>query len=59
MADQLAVKQLGPCSQVVHQELRARVRAALEQLAEQDREVLVLSFLEQLSISDAAAALGD
>jgi RNA polymerase sigma-70 factor (ECF subfamily) len=58
LADQLAAKQLGPCSQLVHQELRARVRAALQQLTEQDREVLALRFLEQLSISDAATALG-
>jgi RNA polymerase sigma-70 factor, ECF subfamily len=58
LADQLAAKQLGPRSQAVHRELRARVRAALEQLAVQDREVLVLRFLEQLSITDTAAALG-
>jgi RNA polymerase sigma-70 factor (ECF subfamily) len=58
LADQLAAKQLGPGSQLIHQELRARVRAAFQQLNAQDREVLVLRFLEQLSISDTAAALG-
>ena len=35
-----------------------RVQTALAQLAPQDREVLVLRFLEQLEISDTAAALG-
>jgi RNA polymerase sigma-70 factor (ECF subfamily) len=58
LADHLAVQQLGPGSRLVHKELRARVRAALDQLAPQDREVLMLRFLEQLGISDTAVALG-
>ena len=58
LADRLATQQLGPGSRLVHKELRTRVRAALDQLAPQDREVLVLRFLEQLDISDTAAALG-
>ncbi|RIK74920.1 MAG: hypothetical protein DCC67_15945 [Planctomycetota bacterium] len=58
LADQLAAKQLGPSSQAVHRELRTRVREAVEQLAAQDSEVLVLRFLEQLSVSETAAALG-
>lgn len=58
LADRLAANQLGPGSQVVQQELRARVRTALEQLAVQDREVLVMRFLEQLSITETATALG-
>jgi RNA polymerase sigma-70 factor (ECF subfamily) len=58
LADRLAVQQLGPSSRLIHKELRTRVRTALEQLAPQDREVLVLRFLEQLGISDTAAALG-
>jgi RNA polymerase sigma-70 factor (ECF subfamily) len=58
LADRLATQQLGPGSRLIHKELRARVRAALDQLAPQDREVLVLRFLEQLDISDTAAALG-
>jgi RNA polymerase sigma-70 factor (ECF subfamily) len=58
LADRLATQQLGPGSRLIHKELRARVRAALDQLAPQDREVLVLRFLEQLGISDTAAALG-
>jgi RNA polymerase sigma factor (sigma-70 family) len=58
LADRLAAQQLGPGSRLVHKELRTRVSAALTQLAPQDREVLVLRFLEQLGISDTAAALG-
>ena len=34
------------------------MHAALAELAPQDREVLVLRFLEQLNIEDTAAALG-
>jgi RNA polymerase sigma-70 factor (ECF subfamily) len=58
LADRLAAQQLGPGSRLVHKELRTRVRAALAELAPPDREVLVLRFLEQLNISDTAAALG-
>ena len=50
--------QLGPGSRLIHQELRARVRAALDDLAPNDREILVLRFLEQQNISETAAALG-
>jgi RNA polymerase sigma-70 factor (subfamily 1) len=58
LADRLAAQQVGPGSRLVHKELRTRVRAALAELAPPDREVLVLRFLEQLGISDTAAALG-
>jgi RNA polymerase sigma-70 factor (subfamily 1) len=58
LAERLATQQLGPGSRLVRKELRTRVRAALAELAPADREVLVLRFLEQLGISDTAAALG-
>jgi RNA polymerase sigma-70 factor (ECF subfamily) len=58
LADHFAARQLGPSSRLVQKELRSRVRAAIEELPRQDREVLVLRFLEQLNISDTAAALG-
>jgi RNA polymerase sigma-70 factor (ECF subfamily) len=38
-------------------ERRARLRAAMDQLAERDRDVLVLRHLEQLSTREAAAVL--
>jgi RNA polymerase sigma-70 factor (ECF subfamily) len=58
LADRFAARQLGPGSRLVQKELRSRVRAAIQQLPPQDREVLVLRFLEQLNIGDTAAALG-
>ena len=39
-------------------ELRGRVRSALAQLPELDREVLTLRYLEQLSTREVAAVLG-
>jgi len=57
LADRLASQQLGPGSRLVHKEIRVRVQAALAQLPPQDREILVLRFLEQLNIEDTAAAL--
>jgi RNA polymerase sigma-70 factor, ECF subfamily len=47
-----------PSDQVLLGELRGRIRAALAQLSERDREVLVLRYLEQLSTADIAAVLG-
>jgi RNA polymerase sigma-70 factor, ECF subfamily len=47
-----------PCDQAVLAELRDRVRVALAQLSERDREVLVLRYLEQLSTAEIAAVLG-
>jgi RNA polymerase sigma-70 factor (ECF subfamily) len=38
--------------------MRDRVRAALEQLPDRDREVLVMRYLEQLSMAEIAAVVG-
>ncbi len=46
-----------PSNRLVRKELCQRVQAALARLAEIDREVLVLRFVEQLSTSEAAAIL--
>lgn len=46
-----------PSQQMLQRELRSRVHAALGRLEPRDREVLVLRFLEQLSLEEAAATL--
>jgi RNA polymerase sigma-70 factor (ECF subfamily) len=47
-----------PSARLLREELRVRVRAALDRLATPDREVLVLRYLEQLAIGEIAAVLG-
>ena len=60
-AVQLAERLIGNGSsanqKLIQKELKARVQAALSQLDPRDREVLVLRFLEQLSIEEAAVVL--
>jgi len=58
LAARLAGDDAGPSAQAGLAEDRARVRAALDRLPAGDREVLVLRYLEDLSTSEAAAALG-
>jgi RNA polymerase sigma-70 factor (ECF subfamily) len=48
----------GPSQKLLRAELKLRVRAGLEQLAERDREVLVMRYLEGLSNAEIAASLG-
>jgi RNA polymerase sigma factor (sigma-70 family) len=47
-----------PSAAVRRDEVRDRVRAALEAMAEQEREVLILRYLEQLSAREIGAVLG-
>jgi RNA polymerase sigma-70 factor (ECF subfamily) len=58
LAQRLAAPGTSPSNRLLRQELRDRVRGALAQLPESDREVLVLRYLEQLSISEIAVLLG-
>jgi RNA polymerase sigma-70 factor (ECF subfamily) len=48
-----------PSRQLLRKEMRDRVQAALAQLGERDREVLVMRYLEHLSNADIAAVLGN
>lgn len=57
LAQRLVAPGISPSKHAVLEELRMRVRDALTQLPERDREVLVLRFLEQLSTSEIAAVL--
>jgi RNA polymerase sigma-70 factor (ECF subfamily) len=58
LAQRLLADGTSPSNQALRAELRARVQAALAQLAERDREVLVLRYLEQLSTQEIAAVVG-
>jgi RNA polymerase sigma-70 factor, ECF subfamily len=61
-AAQLAARLLAggtsPSGRLMRRELQQRVQQLLGRMAAADREVLVLRFLEQLSIADTAAVLG-
>jgi RNA polymerase sigma-70 factor (ECF subfamily) len=57
LARQLAATGTSPSQEVVRQERVAAVQAALLQLPQTDREVLVLRYLEQLSTAETAAVL--
>jgi RNA polymerase sigma-70 factor (ECF subfamily) len=58
LARKLVASGTSPSNCVVRDELRDRVRQALDNLGERDREVLVMRYLEQLPTREIAAALG-
>jgi RNA polymerase sigma-70 factor (ECF subfamily) len=58
LADRLLHRGSSPSARLHRDERRRRVQAALQQLTERDREVLVLRHLEQLATRDIAAVLG-
>ncbi|MEL7337873.1 MAG: sigma-70 family RNA polymerase sigma factor, partial [Planctomycetota bacterium] len=58
LADRMAVAQSGPSANVRRVEQRAQLQQALQRLDEKYREVLQLRFLEELSLEDAADAIG-
>ena len=57
LAQRLVAPGTSPSNRMVREELRSRVWTALAQLASTDREILVLRYLEQLSINDIASVL--
>jgi RNA polymerase sigma-70 factor (ECF subfamily) len=57
LADRLIDKHSSPSRRLLREELRERVRAALDRLAARDREVLILRHLEQLTTLETAAVL--
>jgi RNA polymerase sigma-70 factor (ECF subfamily) len=58
LAERLAASGTSPSRHALREELRLRVRKALGRLGERDREVLVLRYLEQMSLAEIAAVLG-
>jgi RNA polymerase sigma-70 factor (ECF subfamily) len=58
LANWLATSGTGPLKRLVREELRDRVRSAMAQLAAEDREVLLLRHLEDLSYAECAVILG-
>jgi RNA polymerase sigma-70 factor (ECF subfamily) len=58
LAARLAARAGSPSAGLRQAELRERLHAALGRLAEADREVLVLRYLEDLSTRELAAVLG-
>lgn len=58
LAERLAAPGSSPEARLEREDIRARVRAALEELPPRDREVLAMRHLEQLSVREIAAALG-
>jgi RNA polymerase sigma-70 factor (ECF subfamily) len=57
LAVRLLADNTSPSDHAARRELRTKVRRVLDELDPQDREVLVLRFLEQLSTTDTAEVL--
>jgi RNA polymerase sigma-70 factor (ECF subfamily) len=58
LANQLADREMTPAEAATWHELERRFQAAIEELDDIDREVILMRHFEQLSNSEAAAALG-
>jgi RNA polymerase sigma-70 factor (ECF subfamily) len=57
LASRLAADGTNPSGRMLREELQVRVRHALDQLDEHDREVLLLRYVEQLSTEETAGVL--
>jgi RNA polymerase sigma-70 factor (ECF subfamily) len=53
----VAASTIGPCQQAIIAEMESRIAQCLNELKPQDREILVLRYLEQLSVPDIAETL--
>jgi RNA polymerase sigma-70 factor (ECF subfamily) len=58
LAAQLVDAEKTPASAAIHQELQRRLETAMAQLADDDRDLILMRHHEQLSNQDVAAALG-
>ena len=58
LAAQLRDPELTPAAATIRKELEARFLAALDQMEEEDREILLMRHFEQLGNGETAAALG-
>ncbi len=58
LADRLVASGTSPSKHLMEEELRVEVGAALQALPPLDREVLILRYLERLSLAETAEALG-
>jgi RNA polymerase sigma-70 factor (ECF subfamily) len=57
LAQRLVTNSTNPGQRVMLAELQARTKLALAELKPHDREILVLRYLEQLSVEEIAAVL--
>jgi RNA polymerase sigma-70 factor, ECF subfamily len=57
LAEQLAASGTEPSQKLVKEEIRARVRAALEELRPNDRLLLVMRYLEHMSMTEISEVL--
>jgi RNA polymerase sigma-70 factor (ECF subfamily) len=58
LAERLASRGSSPSARLRREDLRRRLRGALDRMEERDREVIELRHLEQLSVREMAAVLG-
>jgi RNA polymerase sigma-70 factor (ECF subfamily) len=58
LADRLVAKGSAPVNALIREEMRLRVRSALDELPDRDREVLILRYLEGLRNAEVAEVLG-
>ena len=56
-AAQFFDQELTPASAAIRQEMERKVQQAIQQLAEDDRDIILMRYVEQLSNQDVAAAL--